>query len=387
MTLRNTNPWRSGAFAAAITIAFGAAPFAASTGAQAEDLPRSMTWSAYDVGSAGYVEASAVADALMREHDVRIRIMPSGTSIGRLLPLRTERVQFGWLANEVFFATEALYEFSTQEWGPQDLRVLLGRPASFAVAVAGDVGVTNLEDLRGKRVARIQANPSINIKIEAIMALADLTWDDVEVIDVPSYAASLRGLVEGTIDVAGTITTAPTLRELEASPRGLVYPDMPPAEDEEAWDRLREVAPIFEPMEETIGAGLSEDNPAIMISYRYPMITVNADMSDETAYAVTKAVVEAFDLYEDASPAMYRWNVESSGVPPTDAPFHPGAIRYLEEIGVWTDEHQAWNDERQERLDAVISAWDDAMEQALEEQVRGADWEGFWAEYRAEHLD
>ena len=387
MTLRNTNPWRSGAFAAAIAIAFGAAPFAASTGAQADDLPRSMTWSAYDVGSSGYVEASAVADALMREHDVRIRIMPSGTSIGRLLPLRTERVQFGWLANEVFFATEALYEFASQEWGPQDLRVLLGRPASFGIGVAGDVGVTDIEDLRGKRVARVQANPSVNIKVEAIMALAGLTWDDVQVVDVPSYGASLRGLVEGTIDAAGTITTAATMRELEASPRGLVWPNLPPAEDEEAWDRLREVAPIFEAIDETIGAGVSEDNPATLLSYRYPMITVYAGMSDETAYAVTKAVVEAFDLYKDANPAMYRWEASIAGVPPTDAPFHPGAIRYLEEIGVWTDEHQAWNDTRQERLDAVLAAWDDAMEKALEEQVRGADWEAFWAEYRAEHLD
>ena len=226
-----------------------------------------MTWSAYDVGSSGYVEASAVADALMREHDVRIRIMPSGTSIGRLLPLRTERVQFGWLANEVYFATEALYEFASQEWGPQDLRVLIGRPASFGIGVAGDAGVTDLEDLRGKRVARVQANPSVNVKVEAIMALADLTWDDVEVVEVPSYGASLRGLVEGTIDAAGTITTAATMRELEASARGLVWPNLPPAEDEEAWDRLREVAPIFEAIDETIGAGVSEDNPATLIAY------------------------------------------------------------------------------------------------------------------------
>jgi len=265
--------------------------------------------------------------------------------------------------------------------------VLIGRPASFGIGVAGDAGVTDLEDLRGKRVARVQANPSVNVKVEAIMALADLTWDDVEVVEVPSYGASLRGLVEGTIDAAGTITTAATMRELEASARGLVWPNLPPAEDEEAWDRLREVAPIFEAIDETIGAGVSEDNPATLIAYRYPMITVYAGMSDETAYAATKAVVESFDLYKDANPGMSRWEASIAGVPPTDAPFHPGAIRYLEEIGVWTDEHQAWNDARQERLDAVLAAWDGAMEQALEEQVRGADWQEFWAEYRAEHLD
>lgn len=385
MTTSTTSSIRRSLVGAAV---LAAATFGAAGAGQAiENLPRSMTWSAYDVGSSGYVEASAIADALMREHDVRIRIMPSGTSIGRLLPLRTGRVEFGWLANEVYFATEAIHEFASQEWGPQDLRVLLGRPAGFGIGVAGDVDVENIEDLRGKRVARVQANPSINIKVEAIMALADLTWDDVEVIDVPSYAASLRGLVEGTIDAAGTIPTAATLRELEASPRGLVWPSLPSAEDEEAWDRLREVAPIFEPMEETIGAGLSEDNPATLISYRYPMITVYAGMPDDQAYAVTKAIVEAFDLYRDVNPAMPRWDVEQSGIPPTDAPFHPGAIRYLQEIGVWTDEHQSWNDDRQARLERVIEAWESAMEQALEEQIPGGQWESFWMDYRAEHLD
>jgi uncharacterized protein len=365
----------------AVVASHGAAQAQAS-----EDLPGSMTWSSYDVGSSGYVEASAVADALMREHNVRIRIMPSGTSIGRLLPLRTGRVDYGWLANEVYFATEAIYEFASQEWGPQDLRVLLGRPAGFGIAVAGDAGVAEIGDLRGKRVARVQANPSINIKVEAILALAGMTWDDVEVVDVPSYAASLRGQVEGTIDAAGTVPTAATLRELEASPRGIVWPDLPAADDEEAWERLREVAPIFEPMEETIGAGLSEDNPATMISYRYPMITVYAETSEEEAYAVTKAVVETFDLYRDVNPAMPRWDAEQSGRPPADAPFHDGAIRYLKEIGVWTDEHDAWNAERRERLDAVLAAWDDAMDAALDEQIPGGEWEAFWMEYRDEHL-
>jgi uncharacterized protein len=295
-------------------------------------------------------------------------------------------VDYGWLANEVYFATEAIYEFASQEWGPQDLRVLLGRPAGFGIAVAGDAGVAEIGDLRGKRVARVQANPSINIKVEAILALAGMTWDDVEVVDVPSYAASLRGQVEGTIDAAGTVPTAATLRELEASPRGIVWPDLPAADDEEAWERLREVAPIFEPMEETIGAGLSEDNPATMISYRYPMITVYAETSEEEAYAVTKAVVETFDLYRDVNPAMPRWDAEQSGRPPADAPFHDGAIRYLKEIGVWTDEHDAWNAERRERLDAVLAAWDDAMDAALDEQIPGGEWEAFWMEYRDEHL-
>ena len=59
--------------------------FAASAGAQ--ELPKTMIWSSYDVGSAGYAEASAIADAFGKEFGTRVRIQPSGSSIGRLQPL------------------------------------------------------------------------------------------------------------------------------------------------------------------------------------------------------------------------------------------------------------------------------------------------------------
>ncbi|MCP1337747.1 TAXI family TRAP transporter solute-binding subunit [Futiania mangrovi] len=352
--------------------------------AQAE-LPKSMTWTAYDVGSSGYVEASAMADALMKEESTRVRIMPSGTSIGRLLPLKTGRAAYGWLANEIYFAAEAIHDFAAQEWGPQDLRVMLGRPAGFGLGVAGDAGVKTLADLKGKRIARVQANPSVNIKVEAILAFAGLTWDDVEVVDVPSYGASLRALVEGTADAAGGVPTAATFRELEASPRGIVWPSLPD-DDKAGWDRVKKVGSFFAPITETVGAGLSEDNPAQLIGYRYPMIATYADTSADEVYAVTKAIVETYDLYKDVNKIMPRWQAKIAGHPPADAPFHEGAVRYLKEIGVWTAEDEAWNQDRLARMKAVQAAWDAAMDEALEKNLPGKDWEAFWADYRAKNL-
>src|SRR5690606_19055583 len=47
------------------------------------ELPSTMIWSTYDVGSTGYVEASAIADAFGKKYGSRIRLQPSGTAIGR----------------------------------------------------------------------------------------------------------------------------------------------------------------------------------------------------------------------------------------------------------------------------------------------------------------
>lgn len=351
--------------------------------AWAEDpgLPQSMLWATYDVGSSGYVEASAIADAFGKKYGTRVRIMPSGTSIGRLLPLKTGRVQYGWLANELYFATEALYDFAAPDWGPQDLRVLAGRPSTFGMATAADSRIKTMADIRGARVPFIKANPSINIKVQAMLKFAGLDWKDVDVVEVPSYGAALQALVDGTVDVAGSTPTAAALYELASSAHGLSWVPMP--EDNTAgWQAIESVASFFAPANATAGAGISADHPAQIFSVRYPMITVYADTDAQEVYDFVKALDESFGLYSEATPAMGLWALKQSGTTPADAPFHPGAIRYLKEIGVWTEADEAWNARRLARLEAVRAGWQAARTEAAEKHLSDAQWPAFWEDYR-----
>lgn len=341
---------------------------AAPAWAQAK-LPENMVWSTYDVGSTGYVEASAIADAFGKKFGTRVRLQPSGSAIGRIQPVLRKRVPFGWLANEVFFASEGLYEFCTPEWGPQDLRTLAGRPSALGIAVTKTSGIKTAADLKGKRFAIARANSSVNVKSEPILAFGGLTWNDVELIDVPSYGASMKALVEGRADACGAAPTAATLYELEASPNGINWVPMPP-EDKEGWARAQRLLPIIEPINESVGAGLSEQHPVWMIGYRYPMITVPTDSSADLNYAMLKALVESFDLYKDAAPIMPRWDIKRSGTPPMDAPFHDGAIRFLKEIGQWDEKAQSWQDAMLKRHAALKTAWKPFIGSAA---AKGAD--------------
>jgi len=56
---------------------------AASAQTALPNLASTMIWSTYDVGSTGYVEASAVADAFGKKFGTRVRLQPSGSAIGR----------------------------------------------------------------------------------------------------------------------------------------------------------------------------------------------------------------------------------------------------------------------------------------------------------------
>src|SRR5690606_16481469 len=217
------------------------------------NLPSTMIWSVYDVGASGYVEASAIADALGKLHGTRVRLQPSGTSIGRIQPVKDRRVSHGWLATEVFFAAEGLYEYASPSWGPQDLRCMLGRMNSLSICVTKTSGIKNLSDLKGKRYAIAKANTSVNAKIEPILDAGGISYKDMEVVEFPSYGASLKALIEGRADAAGAALTTVSLRELEASSYGIDWIELPES-DKELWAKIQRAIPLAAPYKETFGS-------------------------------------------------------------------------------------------------------------------------------------
>ncbi|KMK65127.1 TAXI family TRAP transporter solute-binding subunit [Puniceibacterium sp. IMCC21224] len=370
------------AFLKRTTMAAGAT--LAMPGALRAELPEKMQWTAADVGSSGYIEATAVANALIEQHGSRIRVVPSGTSVGRMMMLKSGRVSLGYLANEAYFATEALFDFSTREWGPQDLRALMGREALFGIVTTGD-GPKTIADLKGKRVAKIQAHPSTNFKIAGVLAFAGLTWDDVEAIEVPGYSQGLQAVLDGTVEAAGAVVGASILREIEASPKGIGWLPVP-ADDATGWERINNTAPLFAPSTMTQGPGATPEAPVPLVGYRYPILSVFGETPEDEVYDITKAIVEGYPLYKDAAPVMVNYDPNKAGHPPYDSPCHDGAKRYFEEIGVWTEADEVWNTKRLARLASVQEAWTAATEAADDQGLADKDWSAFWDEFRAKHL-
>lgn len=326
-----------------------------------QELPKTMVWTSYDVGSAGYAEASAIADAFGKSFGTRVRIQPSGSGIGRLQPLLQGRADYAFLATEAFFLGEGAYDFATANWGPRQLRAVAGRPAGITLVAAGDAGIKTVADAKGKRIAFVAGNPSVNVKCEAILAFGGLTLDDVEVVMFPSYGSAMSSMTRNESDATCTTPTTSHLYELAESPRGIFYAPLEP-DNKEGWDKLLEVLPIMSPSNEDVAAGLPEGETAKMAAYRYPVITTTDEKSADEVYAFIKALDESYDLYKNGTATMTRWSLDRSGRPAIDVPFHEGAVRYLREIGIWTDEDEAWNVKRTARMDALVTAWGEFLD-------------------------
>ncbi|MEO3413163.1 TAXI family TRAP transporter solute-binding subunit [Roseovarius sp. CAU 1744] len=352
--------------------------------AMAEDgLPATMIWTTYHVGSAGHSEASAIADALGKQYGTRVRIQPSSSAIGRIDPVLQGRAHVGFLGNEVYFASEGIYDYATPDRGPQPVRAIAGRLSSFVIATAKDAGISQVEDLRGKRFAMPIGNSSVNSKCAAMLAFGGLSYDDLELLELPAYKDTISAMTEGRADAACVVTTTGGLYELAESPRGISYVPLP-ADNAEGWERMSAVLPILSPYKESVGAGLKDGDSIEAAGYRYPVLTVRTDMSVDEVYALTKAMDETFEIYKDATFASRRWSLDQAATPPIDAPFHEGAVKYLTEKGMWSEEAEAWNKARIERETKILAEWEafaEANKDLSEEAFKSA-----WHDHRADLL-
>lgn len=346
------------------------------------ELPRQLSWTAYDTGSAGYNQAVAIGAALQDAVGINLRVLPGKNDVSRTEPLRQGRVQFSATGvGGSFMAQEGAFDFGAENWGPQPVRVLLannGGAINLAVGVAADLGIETFADLRGKRVAYIVGAPALNVNTEAYLAYGGLTWDDVTRVDFGGFGASWTGLIENQVDAAFAATNSGSAYEAAAGPRGLFWPPVDP-ENEEGIAAMRGIAPFFMPNLATVGANIDGTDGYQGAGYPYPVLIATDETDEDLVYNMTKAMVELFPAYDGKSPGIGGWALELQEMEWV-VPYHEGTIRYFTEVGAWSDEAQANNDGLIERQRVLKEAWD-----ALKTEAP-SDWEAAWSEARRQAL-
>jgi len=320
-------------------------------------LPPTLAFTAYDTGTAGFNIAVGVGKMMKDKYNTDVRVLPAGNDVARLAPLRAGRAQVAWMGSGIYFAQEGVFEFGAKEWGPQAIQVTLSTIDCNAgtLGVAKDTGVKELKDLRGKRVGFVVGSPALNQNALGIMAYGGLTQKDVKVVEFASYGAMWKGLINNDVDAAfGTTITGPA-KEAETSPRGIVWPPMPPG-DKEAWARVKKVAPFFNPHLATCGAGITPQNPIESSTYPYPIASVYASQPADQVYSLTKSMIDGFDAYKDSAPGALGLEAKKQTMKWV-VPFHPAATKALKEAGNWTDADQKWNDDLIKRQGVLTAAW------------------------------
>jgi TRAP transporter TAXI family solute receptor len=342
---------------------FTAAALAAPATARAQDikLPATMTMTAYDTGTAGFNITVAIGKVMKDRFNSDVRVLPAGNDVARLAPLRAGRAIASGMGAGVYFAQEAVFEFATRDWGPQPLQMMLTTVDCNAgnLGVAADTGVKTIADLKGKRIGFVVGSPALNQNSIATLAFAGLTPKDVKIVEFASYGAMWKGIVNNDVDAAyGTTITGPA-KEVETSPRGLVWPPMPHS-DKEGWKRVTKVAAYFTPHVATCGAGGLKEKPIEMANYPYPIYTVYGTQPEDQVYMLTKAMILGYDGYKDGAPGAMGMDVKKQ-TKNWVVPVHKGAIKAMKEHGAWSDDQEKHNNDLLKRQALLAATWADYM--------------------------
>jgi hypothetical protein len=307
---------------------------------EAKDLPKVVACTSYGVGVAGHTVASGLGEAVNQRTSMKWRVEPYGTGIERLAPLKYEETEFTLITNvTAFLASRGLDEFSADGWGPQPIRIVcMGSVVKPGIYVRANSNIHTIADLKGKRLPEIRGNPTVMREIGAILAFANLSWDDVNKVPVSGFGASMQAMIDGDIDAAMASIFSPKVKELASGPHGCRFLEMPAA-DTAGWKRVQAKLPAMFPATQTQVPGLEKDVELFGINYSlycYPGV------DEAVVYEVVKAIAEGYSLFKGSHPWLKQFTRENMVRNASTLPFHPGSVRYFKEAGIWTSELESY---------------------------------------------
>lgn len=294
-------------------------------------------------GSLFYTQAQALATTINKHTGYRVDVLPQAGSV--FFPMfQTQEADIG-IASPVeaklAYDAEAPFEGANGGDGYQMQTLMLGSVNRLSLVTRASDDINSLEELRGRRVvADYGAFAGATKTALAALASAGLTTDDVNVVPVSSYPEGVRAVIEGRADAAVGSVGSGILQELDAAHGARL---LPIHTEEAAVARLQEVGPAFVPLEVDAGP-VGIDERTAVLSYQTTLYT-RLDLEEE----VIQNIMEVLWNNADELPAITRtlstWQPENYANTDVVIPFHPVAIEFYKEQGVWTDGLQARQDE------------------------------------------
>ncbi|MBI3635330.1 MAG: TAXI family TRAP transporter solute-binding subunit [Candidatus Rokubacteria bacterium] len=302
-------------------------------------------------GSALYAVASGVAKVATDAGVVRLNVQPYAGSSTFLPLLDTGELEFG-LNNSVDLGLS--YRGPTFKIGGRNPMpavasarlVFRSAPLVVAPVVRRDAPYRTIQDLKGKRVTgEYPANLAIWYNVFGWLSSAGLTWDDVKVVRVVGLNEGIDALIQGRADASSYALNGAKVREADATVgvRHLSLDCSPEGEK-----RLRAAVPGYYPKRIAKGAaaGVLEDICAAAYD-TYVVAGKGAD--DKLVEALAHAVWENADKLPAFHPLLRGWTRQDMAHADVTLPYHPAAIRFYKEKGVWTPAME----QAQQRLLAV----------------------------------
>lgn len=276
-----------------------------------------------------YYVGAAIGNAVSEASDLNVMVQATAGSNENVALALSKDIDIG-MAN-----SDAIYgayhgEMSYEEAGPLDvMEVAALYESQLHVFVTDKSGISDISELKGKRVCVGSQGTSYLFIDEAILEAYGVTLDDITPYYM-NYGEAAQALADGDIDAAFQTGGYPIagIQQYAATTSFRMLPL-----SQEVIDGIITEYPFAR--QATIPAGIYEnqanETEVSTISYHTCLFT-SSWVEEEKIYNFTKEMMETLDTYKDTNDATRQ--ISPDTVATEYIPFHPGAERYFREAGL-----------------------------------------------------
>lgn len=276
-----------------------------------------------------YYVGAAIGNAVSDNSDLNVMVQATAGSNENVALLLSKDIDVG-MAN-----SDAIYgayhgEMSYADAGELDvMEVAALYESQLHVFVTEKSGITDISQLKGKRVCVGSQGTSYLFINEAILNAYGITLDDIKPYYM-NYAESAQALADGDIDAAFQTGGYP-IAGIQQYAATTSFRMLPISDD--VTEKVLESYPFARPavIPADVYENQANDTEVSTIAYHTCLFT-SSWVDEERIYEFTKTMIETLDSYKDTNDATRQ--ISPDTVVTEYIPFHPGAERYYREAGL-----------------------------------------------------
>ncbi|MBL8833641.1 MAG: TAXI family TRAP transporter solute-binding subunit [Rhodospirillales bacterium] len=201
-------------------------------------------------------------------------------------------------------------------------------PQYFQIVVNEDSGINSLKDLKGKAIAVQSRGNTAEVVTQHILQTAGLSYTDMKTNFLASYNDAVSMLKDGQAQAFTLGTTIPSGAVMDLATSRKI--------------RVLDLKDSVEPMKKintgyvgvTMPANTYPNQPAALTKIGYAAhLVVSCKLPEDRVYTMLKTVAENIKDLAAVNKAMEKMTPREMGED-IGVPFHPGAKRYYNEVGV-----------------------------------------------------
>ena len=299
---------------------------------------RSASLATHAVGSLYNAIGTGIATVVSRHTAMTVRVQPFAGPPAWLPSMDSGETDMGVLTSAdavTSYRGVILYKKPYK-----NTRILIvGGALQLSFYVPREASIETVADLKGKKIpADYPGTPIVKLSSTAALATAGLTYNDIVKVPVSDLQSGAQAFMEGRTDAGWHSVGSPAVEEANARKGGVKFISV--IATPEGAKKMADVYPGSYPSVLKAGAatGIVKDS-ALLTNDIY--LVASKDFGDQAAYDAVKALWEYNQELGAAYPTLKEWRRERMLSKDAFIPYHPGAINFFKEKGIWTKEMEA----------------------------------------------